>query len=551
MNIDYKHHQLIISFPYSKDAVEMIKQLPDRRWDPNKKSWVIPAVLEHIEHLRSSYDKPIFLTAQAETWEAEAMTILRNIKHAQKFKHLTELPSDYTFKTKPFDHQVQCFNFFKQLNIGGLFLEMGLGKTKIVIDVVSYHHVMGKINKILYVCPNSVTENVKDEFTLHTHIKLETCILSGHKQKRIKGLQSDANVFIINYEGIKSLEKELTAAKFDCIICDESTRIKNPQAQCSKALHKLGRSAAYRYILTGTPITQSAIDIYSQYKFLEPSIFGPSYYAFRNRYSVLGGYLNKQIIGYRHLEELEKKLFQTAIRFTKTECLDLPAKVYEVKQFDLSKEERTMYNDIKEKIFIELEGQQVSAPLIITKLMKLTQICSGFLKTDSGEDKYFESSKLKLLKETLEDVLPKKVIIWCNFTANIQAISKTLRDMRVKHVTFSGKTKAEDRGSVIQEFQKDPDCQVFIGQIQTGGLGINLTAASYVIYYTNTYSLANRLQSEDRAHRIGQENKVTYIDLVARKTVEKSIQKALSKKLDLATSIIDTRRAKDIAEGEY
>lgn len=556
ITVDYKHNMLLLSFPYDKWIVETVKQIPERRWDPTRKQWKIPALLDNFEFLKININVEFMLTAQTLNWLEEAQSIQRQIKHAQKFKCSVEMPNDYTFKTKPFNHQLQCFNFFKQLHVGGLFLEMGLGKTKIVIDLITYHFAFGNIKKILYVCPNSVIENVKDEFALHSHVKFEIAELVGPKAKRIAKLEDNYDVYIINYEAVRSLEQELMKAKFDCIICDESARIKNPQAQCSKTLHKLGREAKYRYALTGTPITQSAIDIFSQYKFLEPTIFGPSYYAFRNKYAVMGGYLNKQIIGYRQLDDLENKLFSTAIRFTKQECLDLPDKVYEVKQFDLTNEEREIYDKIKEEIFYDLKLEEgmngrVSAPLIITKLMKLNQLCSGFLKTDAREDIYFMSSKLLLLKEILEDITAHKIIIWCNFLANIRMIHDLLDGMKIDHVCFSGETKQSDRAALIQKFQTHPGCRVFVGQIQTGGLGINLTAASYVIYYSNTYSLANRLQSEDRAHRIGQTNKVTYIDLVARKTLEKSILKALKKKSDLAREVIDIPQVKQIAEGEY
>lgn len=552
ITVDHHHNVLLLSFPYDKWIIEVIKKIPERAWDPIKKQWKIPALLDNYELLKQNLNVEFVLTAKALNWIEEVQSIQRQIKHAQKFKTLVDFPIDYTFKTKPFNHQLQCFNFFKNLHIGGLFLEMGLGKTKIVIDVVSYHFAFGNIKKILYVCPNSIIENVKDEFGLHSHIKFDICMLVGPKPKRLEMLKGNHDVYILNYESVKTLEKELEAAKFDCIICDESTRIKNPQALCSKTLHKLGKEAKYRYILTGTPITQSAIDIFSQYKFLEPNIFGPSFYAFRNKYAIMGGYLDKQIIGYRQLDDLEHKLFQTAIRFTKHDCLDLPDKIYEVKQFDLSPEEQELYDKIKEEIFVTVENQQISVPLIITKLLKLNQICSGFVKLDTGENYHLPvSSKLKLLKETIEDILPHKTIVWCNFIDNIKNVSKILNDMGIKHVCFYGETPQADRQSLIQQFQTDPECKVFIGQIQTGGLGINLTAASYVIYFSNTYSLANRLQSEDRAHRIGQTNKVTYIDLVARKTIEKSILKILKKKLDLATQVIDMPQIKQIANGEY
>jgi len=549
VKIDFNKNQLILMFPYDPNTIGLIKEIPDRRWDPKNKVWRIPALLDNFDHLKNNYTKIIECSPQVLSWHNDQMAIMRQLNYAQKFKDKTEIPDDYTFKTKPFKHQLQCFHFFKQLTIGALFLEMGLGKTKCIIDLLNYFIFSGKrITPILYACPNSVLENVKHEFELHSPLRLRIEILSGTKQKKCRILKCTSDIFIINYEAIRTIEKELSSRHFYCVICDESTRIKNPQAQCSKALHRLSQLVPYRYILSGTPITQSAVDIFSQYKFLEPNIFGSSYYAFKNKYAVMGGYLNKQIVGYRKLDELQQKIYKTAIRFTKKECLDLPDKVYEVKQFSLNKEEQKVYNDVKKKILVEIEGKQLRTSLIITKLIKLSQITTGFVKLPDEVIRFDNPSKLMLLKELLGDILPNKLIIWCNFTQNIKDIPDLLAALRIPHVTLSGATPQSERQNKIDSFQQDPDCKVFLGQIRTGGMGINLTAASYVIYYGNTYSLADRLQSEDRCHRIGQTNKVTYIDLVARDTIENSFIKILAKKQDLATALID-HKVEDIANG--
>ncbi len=553
MKIDLKNNQLILSFQYDIETIKFVKEFDDRHWDPKRRVWKIPASIENYNKIFTDFTKSVECSNSVLNWVNKVTDIQRQIKHAKKFQTV-KLPLDYNFKTIPFNHQIKCFNFFKELTMGGLFLEMGLGKTKIIIDLLTYFKLMGKIrNPVLYVCPNSVLENVKNEFEMHSSLDWNICILQGTKGKKIKLLsQSEYNIFIINYEAVRTIEQELMKKGLDAIICDESTRIKNSRALCSKSLHRLGQAVKYRYIMTGTPITQCVIDIYSQYKFLEPSLFGPSFYAFKNKYAIMGGFNNHQITGYRHLDELHKKIFDIAIRCTKKECLDLPDKVYEVKQFDLNKEEREIYDKIKENILVSIYDQQITAQLAITKLIKLTQITSGFVLADDHKVIAIKnSSKLKLLKETLEDIFPSKVIIWNNYIANIDMVSKLLCSMHISHVTFDGRTPQNERQALVDKFQNDPDCKVFVGQIRTGGLGLNLTAASYVIYFTNTYSLADRLQSEDRAHRIGQVNKVTYIDLVARKTIEKSILSILKSKLNLAQLVIDNQSLEDLADGKY
>ena len=551
MKIDLRNQQFIISFPYDIKTINFVKQIDGRSWDPKHKIWKVPASIENYEQIFQNYTSEVELSPKILSWHNDIINIQRQIQHAQKFK-VAELSTDYTFKTKPFSHQVQCFNFFKELNIGGLFLEVGLGKTKIIIDLLSYLKLMGKItNSILYVCPNSVLENVVHELELHSPIEWTNCILNGSKEKKRKLLLEKHDVYIINYEAVRTIEQELMKKGFDVIICDESTRIKNPQALCSKALHRLGQGVKYRYIMTGTPLVESAIDLFSQFKFLESSIFGPSYYAFKNRYAIMGGYMNHQIVGYRHLDTLHKKIFSVSLRFTKDQCLDLPEKIYEVKQFDLNQQEQDLYKQIKKNIFTEIMGKQISAQLAITKLTKLLQVTSGFVLTDDKKRLGIKnSSKLKLLKETIEDILPNKIIIWNIYTANIDMISRMLNEMKIDHVIFDGRSKQEDRQKLVNEFQDNTNCKIFLAQIRTGGLGLNLTAASYVVYYSNTFSLSDRLQSEGRAHRIGSVRNVTYIDLVARKTIEKSILRALKKKLNLAQLVIDNTDLKKLADGE-
>ena len=552
MKIDLQNNNLILSFPYDQKTINFIKQIDGRRYDPKFRTWKVPASVENYEQIFKNYSMTAECSPKILSWYNDSLNIQKQIQHAQKFKTET-LPTDYTFKTKPFAHQVQCFNFFRELNRGGLLISMGLGKTKIIVDILSYLKLMGKIiNPILYVCPNSVLENVKHEFELHSSIEWDMCILNGPKGKKIRLLtEAKHDIYIINYEAVRTVEQELMKKGFDVIICDESTRIKNPQALCSKVLHRLGQTAKYRYIMTGTPLTENVIDIFSQYKFLEPSLFGPSFYSFKNRYAVMGGYMNHQIVKYRHLDELHKKIFSVALRFTKEQCLDLPEKIYEVKKFDLNQQEQDLYKQIKKNIFTEIMGKQISAQLAITKLTKLLQVTSGFVLTDDNKRVGIKnSSKLKLLKETIDDILPNKIIIWNIYTANVDMISKMLTEMKIGHVIFDGRVKQEDRQGNVDEFQTNPDCKVFVGQIKSGGMGINLTAASYVVYYSNTYSLADRLQSEDRAHRIGSVRNVTYIDLIARGTIEKSIIKALKKKLNLAKLIIDNNDLEKLVNGE-
>jgi SNF2 family DNA or RNA helicase len=462
------------------------------------------------------------------------------------------MKSRYVFKTKPYKHQSRCFNRFKDSDVGALFLEMALGKTKIIIDIICHKWLNKQIKSVLYICPNSVVDNMVKEFNLHASVPINIIKVEGTNAKRRSLILSHSSckkdtcsVWIINYEALRLLKDVLCEAHFDMIVADESTRIKNFKAKCSRVAHLLAATTKYRFILTGTPITQSAIDIYSQYKFLDSTIFGDSYWAFRGQYAIMGGYKNKIITGYRDLNVLQAKVFTVAERYTKKQCLDIPDKVYTTRTFELNKEERKAYDSIKANVLTELKKGTVNAGLAIVKMTKLIEVVSGFVKDENGKVIEFKnSSKLALLQEVIEDILPNKIIIWCNHLANIERIDKLLTSTKVKHVTFSGQVDPKARQALIDQFNDDTDTKIFIGQIQTGGIGINLGAATYEIFYTNSFSLQNRLQAEDRADGLRRRKgaSLTIIDLVGANTIDVSMTKALSGKLNLARAVIDKTR---------
>ena len=565
-----KSSSFVVGFDYNPSLVELVKSIPGRKYNGDDHTWSIPISRDNYMALKAG-----FLTLEhdkaATAWAKENIVghTEEDLLKAEVVSKYNYTPKDYTFTTKPYEHQIICFNYitsnrndntaikgdgfaaYKCQGNVGLFLEMGLGKTKIIVDAMAYFRTKKIVKRVLYVCPNSITEVIKREFALHSDKPWKSEIASGGRaSKEATILDKKLELVIINYEAIDNLLEVLIDAKFDAIICDESTRIKNPDANCSKGIHTLGRTCKLRYVMTGTPITQNAIDIYSQYKFLDPAIFGPSYYAFRNTYAVMGGFQAKQIVSYQNLDALQKKIYSCSLRFTKEQCLDLPDKMYEKKYVTMNKEEEKLYKEIKENILLEIGKEKISATIVLTKLMKLSQVTSGFLKTDAGNIiRIKNSSKITELKEVLEDITPTKVIVWCNFVDNVARIGELCDELKLKHVKIDGSVKADERQLAVDKFQNDPDCQVFIGQIQTAGLGITLTAAKYEIFYTNTYSLANRLQAEDRAHRIGLKHNLTIIDLITRKSIDESIIKILANKQNFADIVIDNLKA--IIEGDY
>lgn len=419
---------------------------------------------------------------------------------------------------------------------------------------------MGKIDRVLIVAPTSVVAVWPKEFQEFADFKYTCRTLLGDKTRRLRELNDlqkfpfkAMKVAVINYEstwreGIFEAIQEYDA---DLIICDESQRIKTHDAEQSKALHKLGDQARYKLILSGTPVQNNAIDIYSQYRFLDSTIFGENFYKFRNRYAVMGGFNRKQIVGYKDLDELIKKEHSIAFRITKNEAIDLPEQTFETRKVHFSKKEQELYNRIKRDSYAELDsGGQITATTVLTKLLRLQQLTGGFLaKDDASKPEQVSRSKLDALSDIIEDYVigsGKKLVIFARFIAEVKAIIDLVTKLLprgMKQVAIYGDIKKEDRGDIVKQFQEDLSTTVFIGQIDTAGTGITLTAADTCVYYSKNFNYATYSQSLSRIHRIGQRNVCTYIDLEVDKTIDELISQSLAKKEDMAKTVVDDWRA--------
>lgn len=537
---------LLLSFPYNPYLVDIIKKLPIRKFCPEKNnSWSIPYSFQTLSYIQDFF-QPLTISPQL---KASIKDYNKELKLRNDRVLESRVPKDVVFVTKPFKHQVIGFNFIRKLRYAGIFFEMGLGKTKVIIDLIHHLKRLKQIKRILIVCPKSVCYNWHREIIQHSNINYsDITILDGSKWHRInllnQAIAAPFNICIINYEGLVVLKEELLKYKWDMMVCDESTRIKSPSSKRSKLAWKIGLNAERRYILTGSPVTQDYTDLFSQLRFVDQKIFGPSFIEFINRYAIRGGFQNHEIIGFHNIPELREKVNSCSLRYIKEECLDLPKKIYMVREFDLSDEQLKTYSKLAEELMTMLQGKEIVASKAILKLIRFSQISSGFLgyndENETPQVHFFKDNpKLETLSDILQEEVPKdeKIIIWCRFIAEITLIEKLCKDLKISCVTFYGATPDKQRQKNIDDFNSPSGPRIFIGQIRTGGIGINLTAASYCIYFSNSYSLEDRLQSEDRAHRIGQTKNVTYIDLIGRKTVDSSILKALKKKSNLADQI--------------
>jgi SNF2 family DNA or RNA helicase len=466
------------------------------------------------------------------------------------------------YRYQPYAHQEKALFASMDKTYYGYFMDMGTGKSKVLIDNVCLLYQQGRINSVCIIAPKGVYKNwEKKELPEHLFSDVDYKMvtwspnLKKDEQQLLKSFAEQRpylKIFIVNVEALST--KRATEVTFNflnknksLLAVDESTTIKNHKAKRTKNIIKLGQYAWYRRILTGTPITQSPMDLFSQTEFLSKQSLGQSnFFSFQSRYAKLvktyvGTHTFNKVTGYQNLDELQYLMDKFTYRVKKTDCLDLPDKVYQKRYVELTEQQKHMYEDIKKNALITLDlDTKIVAPTVLTQLIRLQQICSGHTMTDDGNIVKFLTNKTQELLDVIEQT-SGKVIVWGNFTQDLmnikEALTRTYGEEAVS--TFYGNTPANERATIVENFQNpNHPLRFFVGQPRTGGYGLTLTEAKTVVYYSNGYDLEVRLQSEDRAHRIGQTNKVTYIDIMTQNTVEEKIIKALRNKINIASTIL-------------
>jgi SNF2 family DNA or RNA helicase len=459
----------------------------------------------------------------------------------------------YNYKTKPFKHQKQALIEGARPHNFAYFMEMGTGKTKVAIDNAAYLFQDKKIDFVYVIAPNSVYQNWKKEIKIHCPEEVNMYIWKVTKDKTFEYDPNKLTFILMNVEalshasGKKWLEKKLMKTGMrSMIILDESTSIKNLKASRTKSIIKLGQLARYKRILTGSPVTKSPLDLFSQCAFLDKQLLGyDTFTVFKARYAVMynierGGYSIQIPKYYVNLEELEYKIKNFSYRVRKKDCLDIPPKMYVQRHVELPDEQRQAYERLKQNALIILKDDEVSYNNKLTELLKLQQVANGFVKTNEGEIVEFKSNaKLKELMSVLEET-QDKCIIWANYVYNIEMIKAKLKETYGEDsvVSIYGKDSVEVRNDAVENFQSNDRCRFLVGNPTVGGYGLTLTAAKYVIYFSNSYNLEVRQQSEDRAHRHGQTSQVTYVDIIAKDTVDEMVLHNLENKVELSAKTL-------------
>ena len=460
------------------------------------------------------------------------------------------------YKTKPFEHQKAAVERFVDQPYGALFCEMGTGKTKIMLDILSNND----SEDIVIAAPNGLHFNW-EALEIPKHFPEEDCEIytwrgmptSKTRKRDLKHfLRCEANYrfLLINIEALRTkngyglVENFLESDRNKQFVIDESTCIKNPKAQQTRSVLKLADKCDKRWILNGTPITQGPLDLFSQCRFLNKAALPyNTYTAFKHKFAIettmtMGQRAFKKIIGYQNVEELTKLLEPFSLRLEKKDCLDLPEKTFSTVSVELEPEQERLYQRMKDECIIEFEsGNIVTATMALTQLVKLHQILTGFVVTDEGEAISLKNNRVKMLLQIAETSGP--LVIFCAYKQNVKQLHEALTEKYGQDsvVVYSGDTLLNNRSEAIRKFQSGR-ARFFIGT-SAAAKGLTLHRSSTMVYYSNNYSLETRLQSQDRIHRIGQENKCTYIDLVVNNSLDEIILKRLMQKKELSNMVLD------------
>lgn len=460
-------------------------------------------------------------------------------------------------KLRPYYHQQAGYDFacrmfgladgHKRADGIALLMEMGTGKTLLSIGIAGALYQMGLVTRILVVCPLSICGVWEEEFEKFADYPFQLTVLKGTSAKKEQQLeelqQGGLQIVVINYESAWRIEKALLSYNADLIIADEGHKLKENRSRQSKGMHALGDKARYKLLLTGTVITNRELDVFSEYRFLDQRIFGSSFYAFRNRFFDMTGYGNHIPVFRKSMtDEFLKRMHCIAYRVTKKECLDLPEIREEIRKIELEPKAMKMYRELEEDCYTELKSSEVSAPNVLTKILRLSQLTGGHLTDDEHKMEAVSHAKLDALSDILDSAMEEnqKVVVMARFVAEMDDIQDLLSKKGIGYVAVRGGVK--DRNEEVRRFQEDSECRVFIGQIAAAGVGLTLTAAHIMVFYSLSYSSSDWDQAKARIHRVGQKQDCLYIYLIAKGTVDTKILRSLRNKVSLARMLVDDYR---------
>jgi SNF2 family DNA or RNA helicase len=557
IELDKKGQNFVIQAPFHLNHIA--QKAPNRKFMRSSKKWFLPGLRLNAKYLQNvSHETNNIL------WDEGVNDLIDKILERSE-NRFVPFPPRYNFKlgVEPRTKQVEALNYAwgKQ----GFFfsMEMGTGKTKIYIDLASAMYLENKIDAMVILTKNSVCRNTIKEIYKHCPLKEYTALSPEFNTKRAKRENSE---FISNNNmkflvmGLESLSVKQGAGKAfeylwqfmkdnECaMVIDEAHLIKNPSANRAKNVMELGGMAKFRFAGTGTPITNNLLDLYTPYQFINPDILGiGNFYSFKNRYTIKGGFENKEIIGYDNVDELMSLIKPWTFQATKEDMEDLPPKIHmEPVVVPMIKEQRKIYDDIRKNRVAEIESMQ-DKELVVQSILQtytlLHQICAGYISYDGdqgGREKQWivepdKNPKYKELISILEDNPQVQFNIWTKHLIELEAVYKLL-NKRAKTIKLHGSMSKDDREKAIEDFVEGR-AKYMIATQETGGTGLTFTNCSNVIYLSNSFKFGDRVQSEDRNHRIGTKKAVTYTDIIMQNSIESRVLEVLREKKSLSDFI--------------
>lgn len=522
---------------------ETLKALPGARWNAIARAWTVPATVGGANAVLDAL-RPCGLDDVPP--EIEAMVARAADAAAVKDAAEGEL-AGFASRTRPWHHQTQATTLIAQQPATLLFHEMGCGKSKCVVDAVCN---LDGCRKALIICPKSVVAVWPGEFKKHGRedVKVRVVALDGGTLKfrrdcarqalELAPIRGEKAVIVINYEAAwqEPFRSWALGQAWDLVAADEIHRIKAPGGKWSRFMADLAGRADRRVGLSGTPMAHSPLDVYGEFRFLDPGVFGTSFTRFRARYAVMGGFQQHEVIAYANEEELNRKFYSIAHRVKKADVLDLPKAVHEERRVELGADAARVYRQLEQEMIADVKGGVVTAANALARLLRLQQVTSGFVVAEDEERSQqveVDRSKRQALLEILDDVAQEEpVVVFCRFRHDLEVVRACAADSARRAMELSG------RINELAAWQQDRRGSVLGVQIQAGGVGIDLTRAAYCVYFSLGFSLGDYVQSLARLDRPGQTRSVTYLHLVAAGTVDQKVYAALQKRADVIENVL-------------
>lgn len=557
VDFDVKTRRLKMVCPFY--LADVMRGFPSRRFNPKDKSWRMPLVRPNINHLHGTKHLYLYEFTQ------EAVDAVRD------FEKLTAGPAyqpfpyhlyDFT-KSKtaflPMEHQRKMLDKAWNLDAIAWFAKMGTGKTFAAVHLACARFKAGLIDSVVIVCPSTLRNTWRKELEKYATVDYDFRIHET-KSKSLQEFYDDhpknrLQILAVSVEGLGVSQTLYDSVcgffpyRSVMLICDESSRIKNPSAKRTERTIEFRDASKYRIILNGTPIALGIQDLWSQYELLDPNIIGSGdYWSYKSRYLTMGGFEGKQIVGVQNIEELMRLIEPYTVEVGK-DVLNLPPKLMTVRYVTATTEQKQLLKEIKLGFGLNEHSAVIKIENVLERVLRWRQVVGGWLPRldplteETVLEPLKENPKMDLLLDTIADNFAgSKFIIWSTFVHEIEFIADKLAEQYGPQSVekYYGKTEKDRRSAIEDRYCNDPSLRFFVGNPATAGLGLTLVSDlnDTLIYYSGTNAYIDRAQSEDRAHRIGQNSSVTIVDLVMEKTVDELIVASINEKMNVETYIM-------------